>query len=370
MSLARSVHQRRAAPDVTPPIQTTVLASLPSLVVGARAAARHGIGQAVDTSPWELWVVGEPRPAALQLVAGGEIARATPVDGHAVYRFDGGATPVWVRVMRADTAGALFVAANAGEAPLATPAGDLPCARLSSLLLIGRARLIDARGWWPRMQQFQRLRAAVPDESVSEPERAAYRALRREVEAELPPVHRTSMRVPNATFFGEFKHGDIRLYEHDDLHRTTCYYREPLYQSAKEDKTLAFIPRRSFERMSPLDRGRLVREECHAIALERVIIPAQALGIPCDAERAYFYALHRICTDLATGWFREFAIESFEQLARPDVDFTERFAHAVDTGSVRPRGDGTISTGQRRALRDCLARVAERQRLASLPGAA
>ena len=80
--------------------------------------------------------------------------------------------------------------------------------------------------------------------------------------------------------------------------------------------------------------------------------------------------LHRICTDLATGWFREFAIECFDELARPDVDFTERFAHAVDTGSVRPRGDGTISTGQRRALRDCLARVAERQRLAGLPGAA
>ena len=146
------------------------------------------------------------------------------------------------------------------------------------------------------------------------------------------------MRVPNATFFGEFKHDDIRLYEHDDLHRTTCYYGEPLYQSAKDDKTLAFIPRRNFERMSPLDRGRLVREECHAIALERVIIPAQALGVACDAERAYFYALHRICTDLATGWFREFAIESFEQLARPDVDFTGRFAHAVDTGSRAPAG--------------------------------
>ena len=368
MSIAH-LREGPAAPHAAPPVQTTMLSSLPGLVVGGRAAARHGIGRTDDASPWELWAVAEPQPAALQLVAGGEVARATPVDGHAEFRFDGGAAPMRVRVMRADAAGALFVAANAGESPLATPAGDLPGARLASLLLISRACLIDARGWWPRMQEFQRLRAAVPDDSLTEPERAAYRALRREIEAQLPPVHRTSMRVPNATFFGEFRHGDIRLYEHDDLHRTTCYYREPLYQSAKEDKTLAFIPRRSFERMSPLDRGRLVREECHAIALERVIIPAQALGIRCDAEQAYFYALHRICTDLATGWFRDFAIESFAQLARPDVDFTERFAHAVDTGSVRPRGDGTISIGQRRALRDCLARVAERQRLAGLPDA-
>ena len=350
-------------------MQVAVLSTLPCLVVGARAAARHGIGRADDTASWDLWAVAQPQPTALQLAAGSAVAVPTLIDGHAVFRFDAGGAPVCVRIMRADTAGALFIAANADESPLRTPAGDVPGARLSSLMLISRAGLLDPQGWWPHMTEFQRLRAGVPEGSLTAPEVTAHRALCREVEANLPAVHRTSMRAPNATFFNEFKHDDIRLYEHDDLHRATCYYREPLFQSAKDDKTLAFIPRRSFERMSLLDRGRLVREECHAIALERVIVPAQALGVACDPARAYFYALHRICTDLATGWFRDFAIECFDHLARPDIDFAGRFAHAVDAGAVRPRGNGTISSGQRRALQDCLARVAERQRLAGLPGA-
>lgn len=349
-------------------MKAAVLSTLPCLVVGARAAARHGCGHVDAVTPWEIWATVAALPSRLQLVAGGAAADYEMVDGHAVFQFDVAGMPVVARIMLAGTPGAMFIAANASEAPLATPAGGMPGARLASLLLISRACLLDARGWLTRMQEYQRLRPLVPAGAVvPTEEEAAYAALRREVEARTPPVHRASMRAPNEAFFGEFKHDDIRLYEHDDLHRTTCYYDEPLYLKAKDDRSLAIIPRHNFERMSHLDRSRLVREECHAIALERVVIPARALGVDCDPAHAYLYALHRICTDLATGWFREFAIESFGELARADTDYAGRFQQAVATGAVRPRSTGTMSAGQRRALQQSLARVAARQGVAGLP---
>ena len=347
-------------------MKAAVLSTLPCLVVGARAA-RHGCGRVETLTPWEIWGTASALPSRLQLLDGGVVADYDMVDGHAVFKFDAAGVAVVARIMLAGTPGAMFIAANAAEAPLATPAGALPGARLSSMLLISRACLLDARGWLPRMQEFQRLRPVVSAAAITPSEEVAYAALRREVEARTPPVHRASMRAPNDAFFGEFKHDDIRLYEHDDLHRTTCYYDEPLYLRAKDDRSLAIIPRDNFERMSHLDRSRLVREECHAIALERVVIPARALNLACDPAHAYLYALHRICTDLATGWFRDFAIESFDELAAADTDFAGRFAAAITAGVVRPRSGGPMSAGQRRALEQCLVRVAARQSAAGLP---
>ncbi len=348
-------------------MKAAVLSTLPCLVVGARAAAHHGCGQIAALAPWEIWGTASALPSRLQLMADGPAADYEMVDGHAVFQFDADGVQAVARIMLAGTPGAMFIAANATEPPLATPAGAIPGARLASLLLISRACLLDARGWLPRMQEYQRLRPLVDAADITAQEEAAYAALRREVEARTPPVHRASMRAPNEAFFGEFKHDDIRLYEHDDLHRTTCYYDEPLYLKAKDDRSLAIIPRHSFDRMSHLDRSRLVREECHAIALERVVIPARALQVACDPAHAYLYALHRICTDLATGWFRDFAIEAFDELASADTDFAGRFDHAVATGVVRSRSSGAMSAGQRRALQQSLARVAARQAVAGLP---
>ena len=348
-------------------MKAAVLSTLPCLVVGARAAARHGCGPMDAHTPWEIWGTAPALPSRLHLVADGGAADYEIVDGRAVFQFDVDGVAVVARIMLAGTPGALFIAANASEPPLPTPAGAIPSARLASLMLISRACLLDARGWLPRMREFQRLRPLVSAAAITPAETAAFAALRREVEARTPPVHRASMRAPNEAFFGEFKHDDIRLFEHDDLHRTTCYYDEPLYLKAKDDRSLAIIPRHSFERMSHLDRSRLVREECHAIALERVVIPARELHIPCNPAHAYLYALHRICTDLATGWFREFAVETFDELASADTDFAGRFDHAVASGAVRPRSGGPMSAGQRRALQQSLARVAARQRVAGLP---
>ena len=93
-----------------------------------------------------------------------------------------------------------------------------------------------------------------------------------------------------------------------------------------------------------------MREECYAIALERMVLPATAFALAVEATDAYLYALHRVSTDLATGWFRDFAIDHFPQLATPDRDYVGRFEAACAAGDVRMKATLPIAPDVRDAL--------------------
>ena len=345
------------------------LSGLPLLVVGERALGHWGFGSATNAGDCEIWAWTDAAPPACCIAPGGAVAQAEVADGHAAFHWNTPAGHVTARIWATGTSGALFVQANAGAPTTATPAGLVPVARPTSLLLMARAALIEPEDWLARIRAYHDLRAHVRDSDALPTERAAYERRAQEIAARAAPVHRVSMRVPNETFFRGYSRDEIRLYNHDDLHRTTCYYDIPLYLKLKDEPELAYIPKCNFDRLGPEDQVRLVREECFAIALERVVIPAEALGVRYGAEDAYLYALHRICTDLATGWFRDFAIDRFPEAERIETDFVDRFRAAVAAGRVRTRNNGPISAAVRAALADNLDRVARRQRLAGLPGA-
>lgn len=116
-----------------------------------------------------------------------------------------------------------------------------------------------------------------------------------------------------------------RVFDHDVLHEAVKYYDVPLYSACKKNHDSAMLDRTLFELWYPLQQQRLVREEAMAIALERVVIPKVINGEDYDATDAYQYALRRICTNLATGWFRDFAIENWNHINTPDVDYVAKF---------------------------------------------
>jgi hypothetical protein len=340
----------------------------PLLVVGARARACRGFGTVADGDGWELWAAADDPRSVRRIAPEGDGVRTEQEAGNTVHRWQTAEGHVTARVWGPGTSGSRFVQANADAPTLMSPAGPASIARPASLMLIARASLTEPADWLSRMREYHELRLRAVDADCSPLERAAFELRCAEIAAHAEPVHRVSMRVPNDAFFGSFKY-NIRLYEHDDLHRATCYYDVPLYLKLKDDPELAYIPRRNFERLDHQDRVRLVREECFAIALERVVIPAEALGIHCRPEDAHLYALHRVCTDLATGWFRDFAIEAFADAECLDTDYVERFHDAARTGRARARHDGPLPADVRQAMIGFLDRVGRRQRLAGLPGA-
>lgn len=121
-------------------------------------------------------------------------------------------------------------------------------------------------------------------------------------------------RVPtlNKTNEDFFDDTITKYFNHDDLHKTMAHYSEPLYEQLKKDKTLAKCEKDLWTNLSHHDKIRCVQEECYVIALERFVIPnvIKKLNFP-PPQITFMKALEKVCTNLCSGWFRDFAIDNF-----------------------------------------------------------
>ena len=263
-----------------------------------------------------------------------------------------------------------FIAANAHNPPITVAEGwQLRVASPASIALIWRARLYLKHGWHRRIADYHRLRERIGDATGTAAERAAHERLRVAVLARVDGSRADwTMRVSNEEFFRDFKYRWLRVFEHDALHCATSYDGVPLYRQLKEDPDQAYVPRAAFERLPHDRRIRLVREECYALALERVLIPAWDLGLGCDPRRAFQHALRRICTTLARGWFRDFAIDEHPAISNYDRDFVAAWRAALADGRLQ-RQPLPISDAERREwLRDYWAQLTAEDAQAGLCG--
>lgn len=202
----------------------------------------------------------------------------------------------------------------------------------TSLMLIKLSHLRHPIHWRKNIEDyhFLKARAGAPTQA----EREAY--LQRRLEVDIGrQKRRVNLNMTNEQFFEKSSRSVRRIYDHDDLHRATCYYDVPLYETLKRDKDKAMIDKDLFDAIPHADQLRAVREECYAIALERVIIPAIEAGRAFDPQGAFLHALQRVCTTLTKGWFREFAIDHYPEIKDVDRDFVGYFLDAVNDGKIR-----------------------------------
>lgn len=151
-----------------------------------------------------------------------------------------------------------------------------------------------------------------------------------------------SLNTSNEEFFARSENKLKRKFKHDDLHLIVSYGQRPIFESLKLDHRYAALNHGLFKQLAHTDKIKLVREEAYVIGLERIIIPLwnnfkilSSLNIdtlPKYRDKylfAYRYAIMRISTDLTKGWFRDFAIENYGELADPDVDYVSKFEQAI-----------------------------------------
>jgi hypothetical protein len=244
-----------------------------------------------------------------------------------------------------------FIAANRDRPILPNDQGwTIQVASPASVALIKRAFLYSPAGWHKRIQEYHVLAALLDPSSTTGAEHRAFAELRSVVLARLDAESKGyfNMRVKNEEFFNDFKYPWLRVHEHDDLHRATCYSGVPMYEKLKLDQEMAFVPPSGFEQLSHADRIRMVREECYALALERVLIPAQDLGVAWDENQGFQHALRRVCTTLARGWFRDFAIDNYPEISHYDKPFLNDYQRSVAQGQLS-RKTLPISVEARRA---------------------
>lgn len=207
----------------------------------------------------------------------------------------------------------------------------LSVAMPTTLWLLKMSHIKHPIHWEKNIEDYHFFKALNLKPSLEEWE--AYRIRQDETDNRLKK--KVSLDMTNEEFFKKSSGKVKRVYEHDDLHRATCYYEKPLFEMLKSDTSKAMIDQILFLNLPMADRLRTVREEAYAIALERVIIPAMEKGEAYDAEKAFLHALGRICTTLTKGWFQTFAIEHYPAIKVVDRDFVGFFKEAVKYGRIK-----------------------------------
>lgn len=145
----------------------------------------------------------------------------------------------------------------------------------------------------------------------------------------------------SSTFFSG--DGVEYLYNHDDIHRAVAIRNNsPAYLSYIEDGQQVNCSREKFWAAGHSVRINGVLEECYVLALERSIIPYKSYrGDHPDPESAFktsfLTALEKVCTSITSGWFREFAWESYDQVCDLySSDFVGKFLNALQGGMIQP----------------------------------
>jgi hypothetical protein len=192
------------------------------------------------------------------------------------------------------------------------------------LYLIKRSHIYWPVHWLKTMTDMSRMKKYV--RTITDDHKRFYEARLTENEAKFGKRFQANLNQENEKFFAKSERSLNRIYEHDDLHELVKYYERPIYAMLKEDQSKALMSKKLFDAATLEMKLNAIREEAMVIALERLIIP----GKETDGVKAYQYGLQRICTNLTSGWFREFAIDNWDRVATPDVDYVKKFNDGIN----------------------------------------
>jgi uncharacterized protein YozE (UPF0346 family) len=98
-----------------------------------------------------------------------------------------------------------------------------------------------------------------------------------------------------------------KMIKHDDIHELVKFNEHPLYMKLKEDHELAKCLKSLWDKLTKEEQLQDIMEEGMVLALERYILPEYIK----DEQKAYTYAIIRICTTITKGWFRKAAVDNW-----------------------------------------------------------
>lgn len=127
-----------------------------------------------------------------------------------------------------------------------------------------------------------------------------------------------------------------RTFIHDQIHEVMAFGERPMFERIKIDPDKVACSREKFDALPYIDRIHCVQEEAYVIALERAMIPMLFEGEKiANPLAAYKWAVMRICTTLCSGWFREWALENYDNIILfYDSTYVEKFLKAVESSRI------------------------------------
>lgn len=125
------------------------------------------------------------------------------------------------------------------------------------------------------------------------------------------------LNVSNDQFFDDNVH---KVFVHDDIHELMAHEDCPMYEHMKKPENMdqAWCSEDGWNKLTHKQKIQCVCEEAYVIGLERWLIPHFTGLMPIEdaiVPKVYFLqALEKVCTTLCSGWFRDFAIDSWSEI--------------------------------------------------------
>lgn len=136
--------------------------------------------------------------------------------------------------------------------------------------------------------------------------------------------HQINFDLDNSEFFKKSEKFVGRVVEHDSLHRATCFYKEPLFLSAKDDLSKAALSEEKVALMSDNLKIQMIQEEAMVLSLERYVIPCITKKQPYDANKVYRKVAAKMVYNYLPLFLRHFAADNFESIVNLNVDYVSK----------------------------------------------
>lgn len=237
-----------------------------------------------------------------------------------------GATNCEFEIVEADTSSeALVDLVSRDPDTIATAFGLVPSLDMLFAIKSSHKHLKNSPHFWKTLGDYHRMRWCG---AKVRPEHEAFLKQR---ERETYTYAHPKLTQRKATFFAD---DQIQYkYDHDSIHQAVRTLDRPAYfyfgrdgQEVMSDKTKFLACSREVQLLS-------VVEESAVLAIERSLVPHPGV---LDVKAAWKLAFSKVCTSIASGWWRAFAYENaLEVLRMYPADYWERFQAGLASGVVK-----------------------------------
>lgn len=122
-------------------------------------------------------------------------------------------------------------------------------------------------------------------------------------------------------------------YDHDSIHRAVALQDRPAYTYFARENQEVFSSKQKFFAQSREIQLNSVVEESAVLAIERSLVPFPGAMTP---KNAWLFAFSKVCSSIASGWWREFAYEEGPAILKLyPVGYHEKFLEGLKNGVVK-----------------------------------
>lgn len=287
------------------------------ILVGSRALKLRA-GAVLDRDPRDFDFIGfEPEVEAWLPRVGGKQYR----EGNKIIAE--GETPCEFELITPGASNELLCDLVAGDS-IETSFGLVPSLDLLFTLKTSHRHKKNSPHFWKTLRDYHRMKAAG---AKVRPEYTEFLKLREKETYNY--AHPNLMQKKTGFFTDNVKY----TYDHDSIHEAVALQDKPAYRYFAKENEEVFSSKQKFLEQSREIQLNSVVEESAVLAIERSLVPFPGA---MTHKQAWQFAFSKVCTSIASGWWRAFAYENAPAILKMYPEgYYENFQRGLTSGIVK-----------------------------------